>query len=113
MRMRLFAALALAAACIAVLIRLDLHSDDTGVLVFLILTTAFLLTAVCPRRPWAWALLLASSLTVAEVYNFYYGAPRPGLQTVLSIAPIGLFITAVSLLGAYAAVLLRWLISES
>lgn len=110
---RLIIAVILFPPAIALLIRLDRNSDDTGVLVFLISTTAFLLSVIYPRRPWVWALLIATGITAAEVYNFYYGLPRSAPGSVLSIAPVGLFITAVGLLGAYAAVLMRWMIAKS
>src|ERR1035438_3160015 len=44
------------AAAIFLLVRLELHSDDAGVIAFLILLSTFLLTYLEPRRVRLWAL---------------------------------------------------------
>ena len=82
-------------------------SDDTGVIAFLIIATCFALGAIHPRQAWRWAVLVAVCMISAEVWNHYRGAARPGVRDPWSFAGVGLFITAIGMIGAYAGVFLR------
>jgi hypothetical protein len=98
---------ALALLCIPFLVRFDLHTDDTGVLVFLMLATGFLLGAIQPRYAWAWGLLLGGSIILAEWYNAVFLTPRPSMQSFWSSALVALFVLSISMAGAYAGALIR------
>ena len=87
----------------AFLMRFELRTDDTGVLVFFVLLTNFLLGSLHPRRAWQWALLVAACVPSADLI---FG--RPGHPMALDdAAKIFGFLTVVGLIGAYAGVLLR------
>ncbi len=95
------AAVVFALAAVAFLIRLDLYSDDSGVIAFLIVATCFVLGAIHPSHAWRWAVLVAVCMMSAEVWNFSYGPARPGIRSPWSFASVGLFITTIGMIGAY------------
>jgi hypothetical protein len=82
----------------AVLARYDLHTDDTGVEVFLILTVTFLLGCLHPRHAWQWALLVGLWIPAAELLF-----ARGGAASLL----VGAFVIGVGLAGSYAGALVR------
>lgn len=101
MNVSAIAAVVFALAAVSLLIRLDLYSDDTGVIAFLILATCFVLGAMYPRQAWRWAVMVAVCLVSAEMWNHYRGSTRPGVRNPWSFAGVGLFITAIGMIGAY------------
>ena len=82
----------------ALLARYDLHTDDTGVEVFLILTVTFLLGCLHPRRAWQWALLVGLWIPAAELLF-----ARASAGSLL----VGAFVIAVGLAGSYAGAFAR------
>jgi hypothetical protein len=96
-------AYALAAAAAIFLGRFELHTDDTGVEVGLILLTTFLLGCLHPRQAWQWALLVGSSIPLAHL--LFGKAQFPGLAVITS------FVLATGLIGSYSGAFLRRAIS--
>ena len=93
-------AYALCAAADVFLMRVELRSDDTGVIAFLILLATFLLGSLHPRHAWQWALLVGLSLPAADLL---FGARMSWGDA----AKVAAFVVAIGLVGAYAGVLLR------
>lgn len=91
------------ALVIVFLSRLELHTDDTGVEVFFILLSTFLLGCWHPARAWQWALLVG--LTVPAV-GWLWRTPRPAIDFLVPA-----FVIAVGLAGSYAGVLVRRVVS--
>jgi hypothetical protein len=87
------------AVIIAFLARLELHSDDTGVEVFFILLSTFLLGCWHPVRAWQWALLVGLAVPAADWIG---RTPRPGIDFAVPA-----FVIAVGLAGSYAGVFVR------
>ena len=77
----------------------ELHTDDTGVEVGLLLLITFLLGALHPRHAWQWALLVGPAIPVAQL--IFRHAQAGGLALLL------LFVVALGLAGSYAGVLIR------
>ncbi|HUI81820.1 MAG TPA: hypothetical protein VLY24_28050 [Bryobacteraceae bacterium] len=94
----LFCALAM-----AFLARLELHTDDAGIEVFCILLSTLVLGCWHPSRAWQWALLIGLTVPAA---SWIWRTPRPTLDFTVPA-----FVIAVGLVGSYAGVFLRRLIS--
>ncbi len=93
------AAYAFCLAAGAFLARFELHTDDSGVEVFLILAITFLLGCLHPRRAWQWALLVGAWIPGADLAF--------GKQGLRGAALLMAFVSAVGLAGSYAGALLR------
>ena len=79
--------------------RYELHTDDTGVEVALLLFIAGVLGFLHPRHAWMWALLTGPSIPLAQVL---FGK-APAFPALLLL---GTVTTAISLAGSYAGALL-------
>lgn len=104
MKIHAAAAYVLCAACAVILARLELHSDDAGVIAFFILACAGVLGFLHPRNAWQWALLVGPSVPIADLLF------RPAKPPVNSLAGFGLlllFVIAMGLAGCYSGALLR------
>ena len=93
------------AIAIAFLSRLELHSDDTGVEVFFLLLSAFLLGCWHPTRAWQWALLLGLTVPAA---GWFGRTQRPAIDFTVPA-----FVIAVGLAGSYAGLLVRRVMSPA
>ncbi len=93
------AAYALCLAAGAFLARFELHTDDTGVEVFLILAVTFLLGCLHPRRAWQWALLVGAWIPAADLAF--------GRQGLRGAALLMAFVSAVGFVGSYAGAFAR------
>lgn len=98
-RFQFLAALFFAFALSAWLGRADRHTDDTGILVGLIGTGAFLLGIVEPRRPWMWGIIVPMGIILVEVWN-YKGGPT-GLCAIAALT------TVIATTGAYLGAFIR------
>jgi hypothetical protein len=98
-RFQLLAALFFAVALSAWLGRADRHTDDTGILVGLIGTGAFLLGIVEPRRPWMWGMIVPAGIVVVEIWNY-----NGGLSGLCAIAA---FTTVIATTGSYIGAFIR------
>ena len=78
--------------------RVELHTDDTGVEVALLFAVALVLGAVQPARPWLWALVVGGSIPLADALF--------SARSWLGLLPIGAFTFVVALLGGYGGALL-------
>ena len=85
------------------LARYDLHTDDTGVEVFLILAVTFLLGCLRPRHAWQWALLVGPWIPAAEALF----APRGPQAINLSSLALLAFVIALGLAGSYSGAFAR------
>lgn len=82
----------------------ELHTDDTGVEVGLLLVITFLLGTLHPRHAWQWALLVGPAIPAAQVL---FGRPQAGGGMALLL----LFVVALGLAGSYTGALLRGAVS--
>lgn len=82
----------------------ELHTDDTGVEVGLLLVITFLLGTLHPRHAWQWALLVGPVIPAAEVL---FGHPQAGR----GMAVLLLFVVALGLSGSYTGALIRRAVS--
>jgi hypothetical protein len=105
--MKLFSAASYLFCAIAItfLARLELHTDDTGVEVFFILLSTFLLGCWHPARAWQWALLIGLSVPAA---GWIWRTPRPTIDFTVPA-----FVVAVGLAGSYAGVLIRRIMASA
>jgi hypothetical protein len=85
----------------------ELHTDDTGILVALILGISFILGSLHPKHAWVWGLMVGNSVIVAEAYQKLFHQPQPSLPSFPSSLFLALFVSAVGLAGAYGGVILR------
>jgi hypothetical protein len=106
------AALLASAACLF-LARFELHTDDTGVEVFLLLAAGLVLGTIHPRHAWVWGLALGSSIVLANVWNLQFGHARPGPATAPGLALLELVTVMIATAGAYGGVFLRSLLGDS
>jgi hypothetical protein len=88
----------LCAAAMVFLGRFELHTDDTGVEVGLLLSLPFLLGCLHLRNAWQWGLLVGSSVPLAHVFS--------GTGSPLDFRVV-LFVIAVATIGSYAGVAAR------
>lgn len=98
---------AFALASGAFLARFELHTDDTGVEVFLLLACSFVAGLICARRAWIWALVISLPIPGADIWNTLYGSGHAGLHTQRDLLLLMLFVSAVGMAGAYAGAGLR------
>lgn len=82
----------------------ELHTDDTGVEVGLLLVITFLLGTLHPRHAWQWALLVGPVIPAAQLLFGHSQAGR-GMALVL------LFVVALGLAASYTGALLRRAVS--
>src|SRR5947208_204212 len=94
-------------AATGLLARYDLHTDDTGVEVFLILMVTFLLGYLHPRRAWQWALLVGPCIPAVELAA---AARTPNLRNAVLLAG---FLIALGLAGSYSGAFVRRLAAPS
>jgi FtsH-binding integral membrane protein len=85
--------------------RVDLHSDDTGILLGLIGLGGFLLAMVEPRRPLTWGIIVPAGVILVEVWR---GAEHLG--SVLAIAAVTV---ATASLGSYLGSRIRRLAANA
>jgi hypothetical protein len=78
--------------------RYELHTDDTGVEVFLIFLLTFVLGCWHPRHAWQWALLVGPCAPAADLL---FGTRSWGLVSIAAV------VIVIGLLGSYAGALLR------
>lgn len=83
--------------------RYELRTDDTGMVVFFILVSAFILTWMNPQRRWLWSFV-GWCVPAAEQF---WGEPLPGLPDLKSRLMLLAFVTFVGFLGSFAAALLK------
>ena len=79
--------------------RFELHTDDTGVEVGLLLAITFLLGALHPRHAWQWALLVGPCIPASELL---FGRREMGGLGLLLVV-----VVALGLGGSYAGAGLR------
>jgi hypothetical protein len=91
------AAMFLALAFSVWLGRVDLHTDDTGILVGLIGCGGLFAALVEPRRPWVWGLIVPSGVIAVELWTH----PGPGTLAIAALT------TAVASVGAYTGSFVR------
>jgi hypothetical protein len=60
----------------AFLARFELHTDDTGVEVFLLLVCCFVIGLICARRAWVWGLVVSLSIPAGAVWKRLYGTAQ-------------------------------------
>ena len=88
----------------AFLMRFELRTDDSGVVVLFILAITFVLGLLHPRHAWQWALLVGPCVPAAHLI---FGSQGTDLTDVKSFALLLGFVTVVGLVGSYAGVLAR------
>jgi hypothetical protein len=80
--------------------RFELHTDDTGVEVGLLLLATFALGWLHPRHAWQWAVLVGLWIPAAELL---FRKPSVNASSLLVAA----FVLAVGLAGSYLGALVR------
>ena len=88
--------------------RFELHTDDTGVEVFLLLVITLLLGFLHPRHAWQWSLLVPLWIPAAQIF---FGRERAALSGS-SLLLVG-FVCLVGLGGSYGGVAMRKMISAA
>lgn len=83
--------------------RYELRTDDTGMVVFFILVSAFTLTWMNPQRRWLWSFV-GWCVPAAEQF---WGEPLPGLPDLKSRLMLLAFVTFVGFVGSFTAALFR------
>ena len=105
MKLSTFACYGFRLAAGAFLAYYELHSDDTGLEVLLILLFTFLLGCWHPRHAWQWALLVGLWAPAVDLFPTLFGKPQQAIHgSLLSVAAV---IVLVGLAGSYAGALLR------
>lgn len=82
--------------------RFELHTDDTGVEIGLLLFITFVLGSLHPRHAWQWALLVGPVIPAAQLL---FGHPQASVTGVL--VPLTI---VLGLAGSYAGAGVRHLI---
>lgn len=77
--------------------RFELHTDDTGIEVGLLLLTSFLLGCLHPSHAWQWAVLVGGAIPLADLLM---RKPFP--------PGVAAFTIAVALIGSYLGAGVRW-----
>ena len=85
--------------------RFELHTDDTGIEVGLLLFITFVLGILQPRHAWQWALLVGPCIPIAQLL---FRSPRAGDLALLFAVTI-----VLGLAGSYAGAGLRWAIEKA
>jgi hypothetical protein len=93
-----------AAASGAFLGRFELHTDDAGVEVGLLLVACFVLGWLHPRHAWQWAVLVGLWIPAAELL---FRRPPVNASSLLVAA----FVLGVGTAGSYLGVLVRRAVS--
>lgn len=88
--------------------RFELHTDDTGVEVFLLLLVTFIFGCWNPKRAWIGAFV-ALSIPVAELIS---GGHAPGLHNPRGLFFLACVVTVIGMIGSYSGVFVRKLISH-
>ena len=83
--------------------RYELHTDDTGMVAFFIVLTAFILAWVNPKQQLLWCLS-GWCVPVAEIFR---SDNLKGLPDVKSKVLLWMFVTLLGIVGSSAAVLLK------
>ena len=83
--------------------RYELHTDDTGMVVFFILASAFVLTWMNPERRWLWSLV-GWCVPAAEQF---WGKPLSGLPDLQSRLMLLAFVTVIGFVGSFVASFLK------
>ena len=97
--------------CLAAMIfigKFELHTDDSGVVVFFVLAMTFILGCMHPRRAWLWAL---SALCVPAA-DLFWGASNPDLNHPASLLMLALVVTGLGLAGSYSGLLFRKILTN-
>jgi len=81
------------------LARAEMHTDDTGILVGLIVIGGFVLALFEPRRPWMWGVIVPSGIIAANLWRH--------VQSVGSVLGIAGVTIAAGCAGAYAGAFVR------
>ncbi|HEY7393044.1 MAG TPA: hypothetical protein VH640_31280 [Bryobacteraceae bacterium] len=92
------AAYLFALAAGAFLGRFELHSDDTGVEVAILLAACFVLGWLHPRHAWQWAVIVGLWIPAAELA---FRRPPVNASSLLVAA----FVLGIGLAGSYMGVL--------
>ena len=82
---------------------LDQHTDDTGIIAFLVLGFSFALGVARARLAWLWALIIGLAIPAAGFLALLSTSPPPWPNSV----PQSFLALAFSFVGAYAGVLAR------
>ncbi len=85
----------------------DLHTDDTGVEVGLVLIACAVLAFIVPRHAWIWSIALAESIVLVESAHGMLAGARPGLASPASFLLLALFLGGVGAAGAGAGYVAR------
>jgi len=80
----------------------NLHTDDTGIIVGLILLSAAALAFLFRKAGLVFGSLLGLSIVASEVWNLKFGAPRPHMSKISDFALLFLFVSALSVAGSLA-----------
>ena len=83
--------------------RLELHTDDSGVVAVVVLGAAFVLSCLHPGRAWLWSLT-GWSVPAADLLR---GSPAPDVHHIPGPLLLLAFLTALGLAGSYSGVLFR------
>jgi hypothetical protein len=92
------------------LARVELTSDDTGIIAGLIFLSACALALLQPRHALRWGLIIGLAIPAAELYAVYFGTPRSGFSAPKAVAGILPFALAIAMIGAYIGAGVRKLI---
>ena len=85
------------------LYRVNLHTDDSGILAGLILINSAVVAFIVPRRWWPVATLIGVCVVASEFH-------RSGETLGRQIALVAAFVMVISTLGAGAGVAAQWLV---
>jgi hypothetical protein len=85
----------------------ELHTDDTGVEVGLILLLTFVLGCWHPRHAWQWGLLVGPWAPAADLWALRFGGARHGLDHAGGLLLLTGVVIALGMAGSYAGALLR------
>src|ERR1017187_2933268 len=92
------------------LARVELTSDDAGIIAGLIFLSACALALLQPRHAWRWGLIIGLAIPAAELYAIYFGTPRSGLSAPKGWAGVMAITLAIAMAGAYIGAGVRKLI---
>jgi hypothetical protein len=95
------------------LARYELHTDDTGIEVFLILLITFILGCWHPRHAWQWALLVGPCAPAADLCESLLGKEQPAVHSPGGLLTITAVVILIGLGGSNGGALLRKALSSS
>ena len=90
-------------AAVILLGRFELHTDDAGVEVCLILLFTFILGCWHPKRAWGSALL-GLSVPMAQLF---WSRSAPSASRIAGLGMLAAFVTVAGLIGSYSGVFVR------